>query len=436
LRAPARAGNVLSRTAGPLLRLLSAEAVERLVTMGGSRALAAVLGFVATILIARALEPTTLGLWSMALAVQGLAVHLAEAGLRSVAVAEVARTPSLAGVYVRRIVVLRLLISTAVITAAGLVARRWSLGDWPITCLVLSSLWPIALQLDWLPLAQGRNRLAAVLLLARTTAFCLLLVIVPLAGDPLRLAVLFVAAWWVAAVVTWPCLGLMPDRPPVREDALGLLRLLRLALPIAFGTFASQVLLGLDILLVGARFGPAAAAFYYLASAILVAGLVLANGLGQTALARMATRTAEPAAFRTALGADLRLVISLALILAVTAASLAPFLLPLAFGPAYAAATALLLWLLPWFVLTQATTVLQAAMAAGRLGDWLVVANSWLLGTHVVALGVAWWLSDLRAFALARGMAELVRLVVLWRLLPAPLRPSDQLLPFKSAPRA
>ena len=125
----ARAGVLLARAAGRLLRLPSAEAIERLVTMGGSRALAAVLGFAGTILIARALEPATLGLWSMALAVQGLALHLGEAGLRSVAVAEVARAPWLASAYAKRIVALRLALSTVVIAAGSLVAWAWSLGN-------------------------------------------------------------------------------------------------------------------------------------------------------------------------------------------------------------------------------------------------------------------------------------------------------------------
>jgi O-antigen/teichoic acid export membrane protein len=426
LTAGARAGGRLARLRGGARHVVSADAVERLVTMGGSRALAAALGFVATILIARALEPATLGLWSMALAVQGLALHVGEAGLRSVAIAEVARQPHLARTWLRRMVVLRLQISTAVIATAGVLAWALALGDWRVTAIALASLWPIALQVDWLPLAQRRNRLAALLLLARPAVFVALLLVVPLAGDPLQLAILLLAAWWFAAIVSWPCLALIVG-PPSRDAGAGDLpatpALLRLALPIAAGTFASQMLLGLDLLLIGVRFGADAAGFYYLASAVLVAGLVLANGLGQAALARMGARAETPAAFRRALGADLGLVLGMALIGAATALSLAPLLLPIAFGTAYAESTGLLLWLLPWFVLAHATTVLQAAMVAGRLGSRLLRANAWMLATLVTALAVAWWLADLRAFAVARGLAELVRLAALWRLLPQPLRP-------------
>ncbi len=390
---------------------LSGEAVERLVTMGGSRAVAACLGFLATLLVARALPPETLGLWSMALAVQGIALHFGEAGLRSVATAETARTPELAGAYLCRTVALRLLISTAVIGLASLAAWRWSAGDWRLTALLATSLWPIALQLDWLPLAQGRNRLAAGLLLVRPLSFVLLLLSIPLAEEPLQLAWLYLAAWWLAALVSWPCLGLLPRSAGA---GLGVCALLRNALPIAAGTVASQLLLGLDILLVGARFGPADAAFYFLASAVLVAGLVVANGLGQSALARLGARADDPPAFRAALAADLRLVAGVALITALTAVSLAPLVLPLAFGAAYAPAVGVLFWLIPWFVLAQATPILQAALAATRQGDRLLVANLWMVLGFALGLAVAWQVETLWAFALARGFAEFVRLVALW----------------------
>lgn len=407
--------------------LVSVDAIERLVTMGGSRAVAAGLGFVATLLIARALDPAMLGLWSMALAVQGLAMHVAEAGLRSVAVTEVARQPALAAALLRRVVRLRVLISTAVVVVASLLVRLLGLGDWDLTTILLACLLPIALQLDWLPLTLGRNREAALLLLVRTTAFVALLLAVPLGSDPIRLAWLLLAAWWIAAIASWSCLRLLtrvkPGDSGARTTGPGSGGLLRQALPIAFGTLASQVLLGLDLLLVGTRLGPEAAGFYFLASTVLVAGLVLANGLGQTALARMGASSEAPKAFVRALRSDLGLVLGVALVAAVTAMSLAPFLLPLAFGAVYAEAARLLPWLLPWFVLTHATIVLQAAMAAGRLGDRLVLANGWMLATLLLSLALAWWLADPRAFAVARGTAELVRLVALWRLLPAPLRP-------------
>ena len=169
-------------------------------------------------------------------------------------------------------------------------------------------------------------------------------------------------------------------------------------------------------LVVGARFGPADAAFYHLASAVLVAGLVVANGLGQAALARMAARATLPAAFRAALMADLKLVLGVALTVAVTMLVVAPVLLPLAFGQAYAPAAALLVWLLPWFVLQHATTVLLAAMIAARQTAQLLWTTGWMVATLLPALALAWLIGDLRAFAVARGLAELVRLVVLWQL--------------------
>lgn len=400
-------------------RLLTGEAIERLVTMGGSRALAAGLGFLSTILIARALEPASLGLWSMALAVQGLALHLGEAGLRSVATAEVARTPDLAGTYLRRTLCLRLAISTVVIGLGSGLAWWLALGDWRLTALVLSSLWPIALQLDWLPLAMGRNCLAAALLLARPLMFLGLLVLVP-SLSPMTLGCVFLGAWWLAAAVTWP--SVMPTSPAPKAG-LAIPALLRLALPVAAVTAASQLLLSLDLLLVGASLGAAEAAQYYLASAVLVAGLVVVNGLGQSALARMGARAADPGVFRAALAADLKLALGVALILALAIAAVAPFLLPLAFGSAYAPAASVALWLLPWFVAQHAATTLTAAMTAARLGRRLLLANAWMIAALAPGLLAAWLAQSLVAFALARGLAEIVRVTALVAFLPADLRP-------------
>jgi len=400
--------------------VLPPAALGRLVAMGGSRALAAGLGLIATILIARGLEPAGLGLWSMALAVQGIALHLGEAGLRSIVTVEMAARPEAGRVLLRRYLALRLAISTGVIALAVIGARLLGIADWPYLALLLTSLWPIALQLDWLPLAHGQTGQAGLLLLIRPVVFVLLLLALPLAGDPERLALLFLAAWWVAAAATWPWLRLV-RQAPVRAAAPGRRRLLRLALPVAVATVASQLLLSLDLLLVGARFGPAVAAQYYLASAILVAGLVVANGLGQAALARLAAATGT--GFRAALEADLRLVGAVAALAAVTVLGVVPHLLPPAFGAAYAPAASLLVWLLPWFVLQHATAVLQAGMTAARLGDRQLRAALWLVAALVPGLALAWWFGDLRLFALARGLAELVRVVALWRGLPPALRP-------------
>lgn len=391
--------------------------------MGGSRALVAILGFLATLLIARSLEPAAMGLWSMALALQGVSLQLGEAGLRSVAVTELAREPALARPVLRRIVGLRLVTSTSVIALGCVVVIALDIGDPWLSCLLLTSLWPIALQLDWVPLAEGRNRLAAALLLVRPVAFLGLLLLAPAAIAPANLAWFFLAAWWLAAIASWPCLVSVHRRLAIIGSPPDLRSLLRLALPVAAATLASQLLIGLDILVVGIRLGPADAAFYHLASAMLVAGLVVANGLGQAALARMAARATLPGAFRAALAADLKLVLSVAMIVAATVLLTAPVLLPLAFGPAYAPVVDLLVWLLPWFVLQHATTVLLAAMIAARLAEQLLRATGWMVATLLPALALAWLIGDLRAFAVARGLAELVRLLVLWRQLGATRRP-------------
>jgi hypothetical protein len=62
-------------------------------------------------------------------------------------------------------------------------------------------------------------------------------------------------------------------------------------------------------------------------------------------------------------------------------------------------------------------------MTAARLGDRLLWASFWMVATLLPALVLACLIGDLRAFAVARGSAELVRLVVLWRQLEVTHRP-------------
>jgi hypothetical protein len=57
---------------------------------------ASLLGLGAVLMIARSLPPSELGRWSLALAVQGYALHLGEFGLRAVVTTEAARAGGVA----------------------------------------------------------------------------------------------------------------------------------------------------------------------------------------------------------------------------------------------------------------------------------------------------------------------------------------------------
>lgn len=341
-------------------------------------------------------------MWGTALAVQGWALHLGELGLRSVATSEAARRPAALPALLRTYLSLRLLISALVVAAVGAAALAPAAVD--VTLLVTLSILATALQLDWVPLTQGREARAAALLLARPTAFLLLALIV-LPHEPGTLAALWLAAWCVAAAVSWHRLQLEGDDPALPSGLL-----LRRGLPLATVTLLNQTQLGLDIVIVGLVLGAAPAGDYWLASQMAVAGLVVANAANQMALARLAA--VARAGFIGALMAQLRLVTAAGIALAFLAAAAAPAV-PLLFGSEHGGAGDILWWLLPWLVLQHPSAVLQGALAALGRGREVLLAS--VAGAVALAAGVAVAvaLADPRAFALSRALAEAARLGLL-----------------------
>ena len=239
--------------------------------LGGSRAAAAILSFLAVMLLARAVTPAALGHWAMLLAVQGYALHVAECGLRSVATAEGRRVRGGPRALLPAYLGLRLILASTVIVTF-LAGTRWlnpELG--PAMALVLTSLVAIALQLDWLALLAERPVAAGLLLLVRPAAWLGLLAL--LGHDPglERLATLFALAWALAAAGTWPLLRGSRAIPGGDEPAPGPRQLLSLGWPLAVVTLVGQLQISADLLAVGSVLGAAEAGHYYLAAQIAVA---------------------------------------------------------------------------------------------------------------------------------------------------------------------
>jgi len=393
--------------------------------LGGARALAALCGFAAVVLLARGLGPYEFGVWSLLLAVHGYALQFGELGLRSVLTAEAGAAPPRARALLPSYLALR----TAASILAWLVALAVTALQAPAflvpVALVFASLLPAALQFDWIPLARGRAFLAAFLFLARPTGFLLLLLPWALLGGDLRqLALLYLLGWTLAAAAALPALRLLPERgvPPARPARI----LLRRGLPLCVTNLSSQAQYTLDLLVAGAVLGAAAVGEFYLAHAIAMAGLVFANAAGQLALARMSPLARRPAAFGLRLRGELRVVTVTALSLGAAMILVAPWLVPLAFGDAYPRTPLLLVWLLPWFLLQHLTTLLQGTLAAVGRERRVLAGNLAMLAVLVPGLAVAAWIGDLRGFAAARALAELARLLTLHRAVRGPLACADE----------
>jgi O-antigen/teichoic acid export membrane protein len=406
----------VSTAAGRLAGSWPAAGTRRLLTLGAARGLASLLGFAAVLLVARTLDPAALGLWSLALAVQGYALHAAEWGLRGVVTTEAVLAGAALPRLLRRYLALRMLLAALVLAVVLAGAALLRPQDAFLIGLVTLSIVPIALQLDWIALADDRPGLAALPLVARPLGFLLLLG----TSGPQSVAACYLASWWLAAGLSWPALR---RRHPGRAGEVpGPARMLRRGLKLALVTFTNQLHLSADLLVVGWSLGLAAAGDYYLASQIAVAALPFANASSQITLSRLPPLVDRPPLFLAELRAEARRLGLLAAAIGAALALFGPPLLPLLFGAEHAGAAAALRWLLPWLLLQHVTTLLQGALTAAGRERAVLRANFVLLLVLLPALGLAGAAATLPAFAMARTAAELARLAALWRGLRQPRR--------------
>lgn len=361
---------------------------------------------------ARSAGPAAIGVWSMAVAIQGYALQFGELGLRSVVTAEAARTRGGARALVGRYLVLRLATSTAVILAVLAVAAPLQPEHLGLMALVLLSLLAAAFQLDWVSLADGRSLAASLPLLVRPAGFLLALLAWPGGSTPSDIALAFLISWTAAAAVSLPALRL-PARARGEAPALPAIGMLCRGVGFAAVSLLAQCQLGADLLVVGWTLGVEAAGNYYLASAVAVAATVLANAAGQLALARMGIGRGRPAAFRRGMRGLCAQGCAAGLAVAVALALAAPPLLSALLGGDFARASAVLPWLAPWVALVHLTTPLQGALGAVGLQRAALRANLASAAALAPLLGLAAWAGEAWAFALARSLAELVRLLLL-----------------------
>jgi O-antigen/teichoic acid export membrane protein len=387
---------------------------RRLLGLGAARGAASLLAFAGVLLVARLLDPAELGRWSLALAVQGYALHLAEFGLRSVVTTELAGAGAAWPTLLHRYLRLRLLL--AVLVLAATLAGTALLRPDALTLVALATLCilPVAAQLDWIALVDDRLGLAALPLLVRPAAFALLLLVGPPDAGPLRVATCYLAAWCLASAASWAALR-RPGLGRPGAAVAGATRMLARGTPLMLVTLTNQAQLSADLLVVGWTLGAPEAGDYYLASQIAVAALLFANAANQLALARLPALAGQPARFAAELAREARHLLRTATLLAAALGLAGPWLLPLLFGAEHAGAALALLCLLPWLVLQHLTNLLQGALTAAGRERAVLGGNLALLLALAPALGLAAAGGALAGFAAARSAAELVRLAVLRR---------------------
>jgi polysaccharide transporter, PST family len=310
-------------------------AVRRLALLGVARGVAAGLGLAGVLIVARLLSPAQLGQWSLALAVQGYALHLGEFGLRGVVTTEAARAGRQLPRLLRRYLALRLAISAMVLTLVTAGCALLRPGEVPLVGLVTLTIVPVALQLDWLALVDDRPRLAAGLLVVRPLAFLALLGLAPASNGLIGIAGCFLVAWILAALLSWT--ACRRPAPSAAGSVPSPARMLRRGAALAAVAVTNQAQLSADLLVVGWALGASPAGDYYLASQVLVAGLLFANAAGQIALARLPAVAAQPPMLLAALTRELTALVRVAGAGAAAIALSGSTLMPLLFGAEHAA---------------------------------------------------------------------------------------------------
>lgn len=379
------------------------------------------LGTLAVLVLARRLGPHDLGVWAMVLAVQGYALHAGEFGLRSVATAVGATVLGGPKALIWPYLKLRLVTTTTTVAGVMLLTAALVPAQLPLVGLALLSLYLIGLQLDWVPLVEGRPYAATLPLVARPAIFTAALLSWPGSLQPVDVAAAFVIAWAAAAAIA--ALALARTQPASGTAPIpAASAFLRRGRGFFAVTFINQLQLGLDTLVVGAVLGADQAGIYFLGIGVATAGLVFANAAGQLALAQ-AARADGAAILRHA-----RQAMIYGCILSPALAAAGPWLLPFLFGRDFAGAGQILIALAPFLALAHGTAVLQPSLgAAGRQAD-VVRINLYLLPALTGGLLAAALVGEPVAFAVARSLAEAMRLALLWRAartLASPVAPDE-----------
>ncbi|WP_027134529.1 hypothetical protein [Geminicoccus roseus] len=386
----------------------------------GARLAAACIGLLGTMVAARALGPEGWGAWVVLFALFGWSQHVAEWGLRGVALQEGGRRGHACPGLVRDLLRARLL--PLGLAIAGLVAATllWRPELLVATVWLALALAAIAVNLDWAALVRGSPLPAGATQVLRPVLFLLAVLLLPGPLGAGGLAFATFAGWAGSAALAALELKRMPPAPFGRRP-LGAGRLLSAGTPYFLVSAANQLALSADLLLVALVLGTKAAGTFGLVVTIAQTATLAAQASAQWWLAQGGlARAGSPGPAR------LRLVLvetgTLGLLAAAGLAVLGPPLVRHLFGPAWQAAALLLPMASLYVVLVHVSAVLAAlacAQGAARQVAGLQL-GSQVLSWPALLLLAGWW--GLEAAVLLRGGVELARVLGLaWicRYLPA-----------------
>ena len=346
------------------------ESLSRLIdilAMGGGRVAQSLMSFLSVTVLARFLGAEQLGVYSIVLAIFAYGSHVSEFGLRSIIMREwnapYNEVKLSAGLYffIR-------FVSSGVVTSFGYLGAVLFFPEYAtLVGIVLLSTFAIAFQLDWLLLVT-EHYLAASWVLVIRPLFYVITVLILGFTDQLNLnslVIAFVLSWLALALATW----FFADRSTlsITADKLSLKNannVLRHGWPILFIALIGQAVQSFDLLWVGMTLGAKEAGHYYLASSIIVAGMVFANAMSQMSLARMSRHMNDKRAFAYQVQSDLRIILWVAAALCFGVIFVAKPLIPRLFGESYVPSSELIVYFIPYFLLSHISAVLSSCVVS------------------------------------------------------------------------
>ena len=342
--------------------------VRQFVALAGGEGVARLFGLVATLILARRLEPSGFGLVTLGITLVGWFGVVVDSGTETLNVRDISRAPHRFREIADRVLGLRiaLALATGGVYAIG-VALFAKSGATRSVLLPFALVMPaVALNLRWMVLGLRQARAIALGNVVARIAFLIgVLALIYGHRDVLRVPYLqaFSELVYGLVIIAMVARGFGITRPRIDLEAWK--ETLRGSLPLMIHGAARSALVTADLLLIDLLIGPHPLGLYAAASK---APLFFSAAIGLFSvsfLAGFSATSGEEAleVFRKAS----RILVGTSLVVAVALSAAAPLFVPLVFGHRYdgaVASAAILAWILPMMALT---TPYANALIAGHM---------------------------------------------------------------------
>jgi O-antigen/teichoic acid export membrane protein len=359
------------------------------VALASGEGIARLFGLVATLILARRLEPSGFGLVTLGITLVGWFGVVVDSGTETLNVREISRAPDRFREIADRVLGLRLALAivTGACYAVG-VALFAKSGATRNVLLPFALVMPaVALNLRWMVLGLRQARAIAIGNVAARIAFLIgVVALIYGHGDVLRVPYLqaFSELVYGLVIIVIVARGFGISRPRIDLDAWK--ATLSGSLPLMIHGAARSALVTADLLLIDLLLGPHPLGLYAAASK---APLFFSAAIGLFSVSFLAGYSAvsgEEA--REVFGKATRILVGTSLAVAVPLSAAAPLYVPLVFGHRYhgsVASAAILAWILPMMALT---TPYANALIAGHK-QLTLMKNTIVGAAFAVGAGVA-----------------------------------------------